>query len=68
MHAEEGGAGDHEPVRKPYCYEHPRPAVTVDLAAFALFGTDLRVLLIRRKSEPFAGHWAPAKDESCGSC
>ena len=42
----------------PYCYEYPRPAVTVDLAAFALFGTDLRVLLIRRKHAPFAGHWA----------
>jgi 8-oxo-dGTP diphosphatase len=42
----------------PYCYDYPRPAVTVDLAAFALFGTDLRVLLIRRKKEPFAGRWA----------
>src|SRR5260370_12320358 len=42
----------------PYCYDYPRPAVTVDLAAFALFRTDLRVLMIRRKHEPFAGRWA----------
>jgi 8-oxo-dGTP diphosphatase len=42
----------------PYCYDYPRPAVTVDLAVFALFGTDLRVLMIRRKKEPFAGRWA----------
>src|SRR3954454_6983431 len=46
----------------PYCYDHPRPAVTVDLAAFAREGdgkgSALRVLLIRRKHEPFAGRWA----------
>ncbi len=42
----------------PYCYEHPRPAVTVDLAVFALDGADLRVLLVRRKHDPFAGSWA----------
>ncbi len=43
---------------KPFCYEYPRPAVTVDLALFARFGPDLRVLLVRRKQEPFAGQWA----------
>jgi 8-oxo-dGTP diphosphatase len=47
-----------DPTRKPYCYEYPRPAVTVDLVAFARFGTDLRVLLIRRAREPFTGRWA----------
>jgi 8-oxo-dGTP diphosphatase len=52
------GDGGHGGAAKPYCYEYPRPAVTVDLAAFALFGTDLRVLLIRRKHAPFAGRWA----------
>lgn len=41
-----------------YRYDYPRPAVTVDLAAFALFGNELRVLLIRRKKDPYAGHWA----------
>src|SRR4051812_48945169 len=42
----------------PYCYDYPRPAVTVDLAAFALRDAGLRVLLVRRKHEPFAGRWA----------
>ena len=42
----------------PYCYEYPRPAVTVDLAAFARGPDGIRVLLIRRKHDPFAGQWA----------
>jgi 8-oxo-dGTP diphosphatase len=42
----------------PYCYDYPRPAVTVDLAVFALDGNGLRVLMIRRKHDPFAGLWA----------
>jgi 8-oxo-dGTP diphosphatase len=42
----------------PYCYDYPRPAVTVDVVAFALEGGTLRVLLIRRKHDPFAGRWA----------
>jgi 8-oxo-dGTP diphosphatase len=42
----------------PYCYDYPRPAVTVDLAVFALSRDGLRVLLIRRKHDPFAGRWA----------
>ncbi|GIW88728.1 MAG: hypothetical protein KatS3mg108_3052 [Isosphaeraceae bacterium] len=41
-----------------YVYDHPRPALTVDLALFAFDGHHLRLLLIRRKSEPFAGDWA----------
>jgi 8-oxo-dGTP diphosphatase len=41
----------------PYCYDYPRPAVTVDLAVLALSGDGLRVLLIRRKHDPFAGRW-----------
>jgi 8-oxo-dGTP diphosphatase len=32
--------------------------VTVDLAVVARFGTDLRVLMVRRRNEPFAGCWA----------
>ena len=43
---------------RPYCYDYPRPAVTVDLVAFALAGDSLRTLFIRRKHDPFAGHWA----------
>ncbi len=48
--------------KKPYCYEWPRPAVTVDIALFTVAGTlnDLRlqVLLIERDDEPFARQWA----------
>jgi 8-oxo-dGTP diphosphatase len=42
----------------PYCYDYPRPAVTVDLAVFAIDGETLKVLMIRRKHDPFAGKWA----------
>ncbi|HEV3167089.1 MAG TPA: NUDIX hydrolase [Isosphaeraceae bacterium] len=42
----------------PYCYDYPRPAVTVDLVAFSLAGDQLRVALVKRKHEPFAGRWA----------
>ena len=45
-------------MAKPYCYEYPRPSLTVDLAAFALDGGALRVLLVRRKGDPFAGRLA----------
>jgi 8-oxo-dGTP diphosphatase len=41
-----------------YTYEYPRPAVTVDLAVFVLDGSTIRVLMIRRKKDPFAGKWA----------
>lgn len=42
----------------PYCYDYPRPAVTVDLVAFTLAGDALRTLFVKRKHDPFAGHWA----------
>ncbi|QEH37113.1 Bifunctional NMN adenylyltransferase/Nudix hydrolase [Aquisphaera giovannonii] len=42
----------------PYCYDYPRPMVAVDLAVFAWTGDGLRVLLVRRRNEPFAGSWA----------
>jgi 8-oxo-dGTP diphosphatase len=42
----------------PCCYEHPRPQVTVDLVVFTLVESLLRVLLVRRGREPFAGLWA----------
>lgn len=42
----------------PYCYDYPRPALTVDLVAFAQRdGKDL-ALLVRRGRDPFAGRWA----------
>jgi 8-oxo-dGTP diphosphatase len=42
----------------PFTYEHPRPAVTVDVAMFTMRAGDLAVLVIKRKAMPFKGHWA----------
>lgn len=42
----------------PFTYEHPRAALTVDAVVFGLDETDLKVLLIQRDLEPFAGRWA----------
>lgn len=42
---------------KKFCYEYPRPAVTVDTVVLSGRARP-RVLLIRRKHEPFAGMWA----------
>jgi 8-oxo-dGTP diphosphatase len=43
--------------KKPYCYEYPRPMVTVDVVIVTR-EERRRVLLIRRKSDPFQGKWA----------
>jgi len=40
-----------------YCYDYPRPMVTVDVVIVTREPKP-RVLLIRRKNEPFAGTWA----------
>ncbi len=42
----------------PFTYEYPRPALTVDCVVFGLDEEDLKVLLIQRGLEPFAGKWA----------
>lgn len=39
----------------PYCYEYPRPAVTVDIILFTFQHCRLEVLLVRRALLPFAG-------------
>jgi len=39
-------------------YEYPRPALTVDQVVFGLDDEGLKVLLIQRDQEPFAGEWA----------
>lgn len=39
-----------------FCYDYPRPAVTVDIVVFS--SDTLDVLLIQRKHPPFEGHWA----------
>lgn len=41
-----------------YCYDHPRPALTVDIALFHRSGRRVEVLLIKRAREPFKGLWA----------
>jgi 8-oxo-dGTP diphosphatase len=44
-------------VKKRYTYDYQRPAVTVDVVLVTR-EDDPRVLLIRRKDEPFAAMWA----------
>ncbi len=41
-----------------YSYEFPRAALTVDCVVFGLDSEDLKVLLIQRGIDPFAGKWA----------
>jgi 8-oxo-dGTP diphosphatase len=41
-----------------YSYDHPRPALTVDIAVFYRQEDSFEVLLIKRAREPFEGHWA----------
>ncbi|HID35604.1 MAG TPA: NUDIX hydrolase [Anaerolineae bacterium] len=38
--------------------DYPKPSVTVDIVLFTFAEEALRVLLIKRKKEPFAAHWA----------
>jgi 8-oxo-dGTP diphosphatase len=42
----------------PYSYDHPRPAVTVDIALLRPGEAGNEILLIRRGNAPFAGAWA----------
>jgi 8-oxo-dGTP diphosphatase len=41
-----------------FSYPYARPALAVDCVVFGLDEGDLKVLLIRRDLEPFAGRWA----------
>lgn len=41
-----------------FIYKYPHPAVTVDGVVFGFDESDLKLLLIRRKSEPSKGVWA----------
>lgn len=41
-----------------YTYDHPRPALTVDVVIFTIRTNHLHLLLVRRKQEPFAQMWA----------
>lgn len=42
----------------PFTYDHPHPAVTVDVAVFTVRNDELQVLLIKRAFKPFQGEWA----------
>ncbi len=41
-----------------YQYKYARPAITVDIAVFALDREGLQVMLIERGQEPYTGQWA----------
>jgi len=41
-----------------YVYNWPRPMVTADAIVFAFFAGKARLLLIRRRNEPYKGRWA----------
>ena len=41
-----------------FTYEYPHPAVTTDIVIFTIRNEQLKVLLIRRASDPFKGSWA----------
>src|SRR5262245_63287147 len=49
-------------AQRKWSYDWPRPAVTVDVAAFTVTGAHnalrLEALLIQRDAEPFRGRWA----------
>src|SRR5947207_13302500 len=44
-------------AKQQYTYDYPRPALTADIALVTIEKRP-RVLLIRRKHDPFAGSWA----------
>ncbi len=41
-----------------FVYDWPRPMVTVDIVVFAFFKNTARLLLIRRRKQPFKDRWA----------
>jgi 8-oxo-dGTP diphosphatase len=45
-------------LSKKYCYDYPRPAVTVDIVLLRRSARRLEVLLIKRAREPFKGLFA----------
>lgn len=45
-------------MSKKYCYDYPRPALAADCLVFGYEESELSILLIERKFDPFAGKWA----------
>ena len=50
------GAGSKR--KQEYCYDHPRPSVTVDIILFYGEADRIEVLLVKRALDPFKGRWA----------
>lgn len=42
----------------PFTYQYPHPAVSTDAVLFTVEDGELKVLLIERKHDPYAGTWA----------
>lgn len=60
-------------MKRQFCYEYPRPAVSADCVIFGFDDGELKVLLIERKNDPYMGRWAfPGgflnMDEDTDSC
>lgn len=43
---------------KSYCYDYPRPALTVDIVLLHRTANGIEVLLVKRARDPFEGRWA----------
>ncbi len=41
-----------------YCYDYPRPAITVDCIVLTTVLNEKKILLIKRKHEPYKNKWA----------
>lgn len=41
-----------------FCYDYPRPALTIDCVVFGLDLERLKVLLVQRDTEPFQNRWS----------
>jgi len=41
-----------------YIYDWPRPMVTVDAVVFGFFKDKAKLLMVKRRNEPFRGKWA----------
>jgi 8-oxo-dGTP diphosphatase len=45
-------------ARKKFCYDYARPMVTTDILVFGWNSEQMRIMLIRRKNDPFRDFWA----------
>jgi len=52
------GTPNYNPHNYKYCYQWPRPSVTVDNIVFTVEENEVWLLLIKRLNEPFINAWA----------